>query len=65
MRTLGRTDFLVFSPRMSKKANPLLISTLATLAYTSWMEYTSHHNKRFPYPFLSELKQPSRELGAS
>ncbi|SCZ99563.1 BZ3500_MvSof-1268-A1-R1_Chr3-1g06102 [Microbotryum saponariae] len=54
------TDFLVFSPPMSKKANPLLISTVATMGYTTWMEYTSHHNQWFPYPFLSELTRIQR-----
>lgn len=57
-----RTDFLVFSPRMSKNANPLLISTVATIAYTVWMEYTASHNDRFPYPFLGERPSTTAEL---
>lgn len=47
---------------MSKKANPLLISTVATIAYTLWMEHTASHNQRFPYPFLGERRSTPAEL---
>ncbi|SGY50553.1 BQ5605_C001g00895 [Microbotryum silenes-dioicae] len=56
-------DFLVFSPPMSKKANPLLISTVATMGYTTWMEYTNYHNQWFPYPFLSESSEENAVAG--
>ena len=48
-----RLDFLLFSPRMSKQANPLVMSAFTVLGYVSWMEHTSAVNQRFPYPFLS------------
>ncbi|KAK4053440.1 hypothetical protein OIV83_001606 [Microbotryomycetes sp. JL201] len=55
-------DFLVFSPRMSKSVNPLLISALGTLAYTTWMEYAAAQNKHFPYPFLDHMPPVARSL---
>ncbi|KAK4058474.1 hypothetical protein OIO90_000635 [Microbotryomycetes sp. JL221] len=55
-------DFLVFSPRMSKSVNPLLISSLGALAYTSWMEFAASKNKHFPYPFLDHMSQVARSV---
>lgn len=47
---------------MSKNVNPLLISATATLAYTTWMEYTTYYNKRFPYPFLNTMTRVQRSI---
>jgi hypothetical protein len=59
LTSLGnRLDFLLFSPRMSKQTNPLLISALSVLGYTSWMEHAATKNFRFPYPFLGPSHSP-------
>ncbi|KAM0754999.1 membrane protein [Meredithblackwellia eburnea MCA 4105] len=56
------TDFLLFSPRMSKEVNPLLVSAMCLLGYTTWLEYAASVNKRFPYPFLATLSKPQRSI---
>jgi hypothetical protein len=55
-----RVDFLFFEPRFSRRANPLLISALTTLAYSTWMEHTSRINGAFPYPFLNFMSYNQR-----
>ncbi|KAM0788471.1 hypothetical protein ACM66B_001604 [Microbotryomycetes sp. NB124-2] len=55
-------DFLAFSPRMSKRVNPLLISAVGALAYTTWMEYAAKQNKHFPYPFLDHMAPLARSI---
>ncbi|KAI5479679.1 hypothetical protein MNV49_003189 [Pseudohyphozyma bogoriensis] len=54
------SDFLLFSPRMSTKANPAAVSAIAAVCYSSWMEYCASINGHFPYPFLNTMPKFSR-----
>ncbi|BGP14265.1 hypothetical protein JCM10213_005843 [Rhodosporidiobolus nylandii] len=55
-------DFLLFSPPFPARVRPNLLATVATAAYTVWMELCGKKNGRFPYPFLDGLPPLFRSL---
>lgn len=48
-------DFFCFSPAFPAHVSPFKVYAVVTTVYSSWIEYCSHMNGSFPYPFLNHL----------